>query len=83
MCVVLGLYKGGRDKRMRSQVKGKGLQQVLLLALAGVVPVEEGLLHLAMFVQAACLVGEIRTYIKKQREKAREQQGDWSGEVRW
>lgn len=47
----------------------EGLQQVLLLALAGVVPIEEGLLHFAVFVQPTCLMGKIGTYVKKQREE--------------
>lgn len=49
---------------MRSEVKGNGggeggLQQVLLLALAGVIPIQEGLLHFAVFVQPTCLMGKI------------------------
>lgn len=80
MCVCT-LYKRARDKRMRSEVKEKGawLQQVLLLALAAVVAIEEGLLHLAVFVQPARLVGEIGTY-RTPRERAT---GRSEGGVRW
>lgn len=48
---------------MRSEAKrnggGRGLQQVFLLALAGVIPIQEGLLHLAVFVQPTRLMGKI------------------------
>lgn len=63
VCCVCTVYKSGWDKRMRSEAKrnggGRGLQQVFLLALAGVIPIQEGLLHLAVFVQPTRLVGKI------------------------
>lgn len=69
MCVVLvfilcrvGHQGGGGVEvtRVGYGVQGyMGLQQVLLLALAGVVPIKKSLLDLSMLVQAAGLVGEI------------------------
>lgn len=54
---------------------GGGLQQVLFLALAAVVPIKEGLLHLTVLVQPARLVGEIRTYRRPERDSNREMGG--------
>ena len=69
VCVLLYTVQGwvrveGRDEVTRelgTRVQSRGLQQVLLLALTGVVPVEEGLLHLSVFVQPTGLMGKIGT----------------------
>lgn len=73
---MLCVYSIQAWERQKDEVRSEGrrggrLQQVLLLALAAVAPVKEGLLHLAVFVQPARLVGKIRTYRSPERERER------------